>query len=812
MYMTPEEKIEYVKNSIEEKVAISPKGPVHLKLYTVTHPDNEEWTVLSVGEQKSILKKLKEEGYIKNIVMDDDGRGCWFEKVKKRSPKNVTATRRSNVYSHIKTTDQLLQERELFEKVIKIVGDIKSKHKYTIPTDEANDDLIQLLIDLQLVEYDWKEMDKQKHRAVGNRIIEFSVEADKIIALKNRVSGKGGRVRKDALELIAKDIGERFTLAQIVQMLTDVGVPESMFIHDTKWRAVLYVLSYYTTSDTDITMFLKILERVVHPLAFDGSEEKAKEVQEKYSKYLKYNNILVKDNKAYIGPTSEEYDLGMDDWVSSEGEVVEPKSYVIYPEKVANLWILLGQMVILVSAYQNNKALDQNELEQLYLELIGKVEDLIEGGELGALKEDYIRPFTSLTTAEIEAKAKGAESPLDLLSMLLLKVTVLNPDPTLISKYLKEHTELIGRITKSTRAISGDNQELDIAAMSYEQAVFLVKIIMGHVFRILETVSTGHLNMTDEKLNTQYIIVRDYFDELLERDDLTTIKEKRDAMMALPENLFETLDEMDIWWECGGQSGLMSIVGSIETLWIRSGQQTFPLPVWLVDLLNKTLEITDEHRRVKSGKWDRMMKRIDEDVKNNGGPFNVPKQEEPVQRHEHVHKHTFENSIQEKDIILNVHDNHKKDDKPKRKFPYKIQSGTTWESFYIQFKNAEAVTIKVSGHTYDTSFADMGFADKRTGKPNTQWTLLTVFAKNGGSLSASSPDAKDKYKKHKQLLSDALKGYFSMDTDPFKTYGKTDGYTLKINLSYPQEEAGQVETKTVSDEVEDIFSEYTEER
>ena len=183
---------------------------------------------------------------------------------------------------------------------------------------------------------------------------------------------------------------------------------------------------------------------------------------------------------------------------------------------------------------------------------------------------------------------------------------------------------------------------------------------------------------------------------------------------------------------------------------------------------------------------------------------NEPKAEELIEKViKHEHKHIFENSIQEKEISIKINDD-KTTSRQKNKFPFAIQAGTTWESIYIQFKNSEAVTIQVSGHTHDTSFADMGFADGRTGKPNTQWTLLTLFAKNGGNLTAGSPDAKDKYKKHKQLLSDALKSYFSIDYDPFKPYGKTDGYSIKINLSYPEVQEETI-PHSADNEIDEMF-------
>lgn len=178
---------------------------------------------------------------------------------------------------------------------------------------------------------------------------------------------------------------------------------------------------------------------------------------------------------------------------------------------------------------------------------------------------------------------------------------------------------------------------------------------------------------------------------------------------------------------------------------------------------------------------------------------------ENVVKHEHTHR--FENSAQEKEINIQFSEEVKKT-KTKNIFPYTIPSGTQWENIYIQFKNDEAVRVKVAGHTHDTSFADMGFADNRTGKANTQWLLLMLLAKNGGFLTASSPDAKDKYKKHKQILSDTLKLYFRIDYDPFKTYGKSEGYSIKINLAGP-EPSEDFSSHSLSSEAAELFADLT---
>lgn len=148
----------------------------------------------------------------------------------------------------------------------------------------------------------------------------------------------------------------------------------------------------------------------------------------------------------------------------------------------------------------------------------------------------------------------------------------------------------------------------------------------------------------------------------------------------------------------------------------------------------------------------------------------------------HEHTHRFENSIQEKDIGLN----HKfEEQRPKNtsKLPFKIPAGTTWESILITFNNEEAATIQVAGKSHNTGYADMGFVDKRKDTPNLQWGLLLLLARKGGLLEASDADAQQRYKKHKQLLSDRLKDYFGMQTDPMEPYN--GGYKIRMTLIPP---------------------------
>ncbi len=70
-------------------------------------------------------------------------------------------------------------------------------------------------------------------------------------------------------------------------------------------------------------------------------------------------------------------------------------------------------------------------------------------------------------------------------------------------------------------------------------------------------------------------------------------------------------------------------------------------------------------------------------------------------------------------------------------------------------------------------------------KPCEQWHFLRVLAQYNGELTIKDPEAKDKYKKQKQGLSETLRKYFSIDYDPFYPYQscvEKGGNSYKIKL------------------------------
>jgi hypothetical protein len=126
-------------------------------------------------------------------------------------------------------------------------------------------------------------------------------------------------------------------------------------------------------------------------------------------------------------------------------------------------------------------------------------------------------------------------------------------------------------------------------------------------------------------------------------------------------------------------------------------------------------------------------------------------------------------------------------DTPAR-FPHKLSAGTTWENFIIQFINDDEVSVQVIGKTERLDYKTMGFEDKRSGRPNSQWTLLLILAKHEGEISWKSPEANDKFKKWKERLASQMQSYFAIDYDPFYPYKTERSYKIKITLIPPSDQ------------------------
>ncbi|MDE2011100.1 MAG: hypothetical protein KGI61_02895 [Patescibacteria group bacterium] len=120
-------------------------------------------------------------------------------------------------------------------------------------------------------------------------------------------------------------------------------------------------------------------------------------------------------------------------------------------------------------------------------------------------------------------------------------------------------------------------------------------------------------------------------------------------------------------YEIRGEGQMMSLIGTIETEWVRNNKQTFPLPTWFISFITDIDNSVTEYRKINDKNWENILSKIDNDRKKNGDMVrDYQKITGTPQKVIHEHTHHFDNNIQEKDMVLN----HRYD-------------GTKPDSFYI---------------------------------------------------------------------------------------------------------------------------------
>lgn len=159
-------------------------------------------------------------------------------------------------------------------------------------------------------------------------------------------------------------------------------------------------------------------------------------------------------------------------------------------------------------------------------------------------------------------------------------------------------------------------------------------------------------------------------------------------------------------------------------------------------------------------------------------------------------------------------------DPPRFKFPHRLPAGTGWQNITIKFLNDEEVYIQVKQFKHSTDYKEMGFVGKGNNpNPSEAWTFLKVLAsaRLNGELTLKDPEARDKYKKQKELLAKSLQSYFSIEYDPFYPYRSSaekqgNLYKIKITLIPPPEESSsKPDTQEEKDDlsVKEYFDEQT---
>ncbi len=117
------------------------------------------------------------------------------------------------------------------------------------------------------------------------------------------------------------------------------------------------------------------------------------------------------------------------------------------------------------------------------------------------------------------------------------------------------------------------------------------------------------------------------------------------------------------------------------------------------------------------------------------------------------------------EIVTNEHDNR----------------ATRWKDVEITFLSDERVQIRNGNQTETQNYAEWGFADRRTGKPNQAWVTLRAMAELNGIIrdGARAGAAWPKVEKRIQEIRKVLRKHFGIAADPIPFIEGT-GYQSRL--------------------------------
>ncbi len=794
---------DYLKKNGEEKTE---------KEFSFSLRDKNELNILTIYQEENKTKEeLMSPIYIFQKYIKD------IEVSAKNNEEEKKEYRVSNFFTHIKNTDILLKNRELFDNCMSIVEKYLSRgHIIGVEILETEDDVLQLLKDLELIEIDWEGRNRQTHRQIGNRYIPIKIYSNKILELKDRIEGKVGPIRKETLELISRDIGDRFTLTKIKENFIDVGVPEKMFLEtETKWRAVFYILSYYSSSkkDEEKNLFSKILSKTLHPIFFDGDIEKSTEKTKKYNEYLAYDKLSF--NIDFKNDVEEVKELKNKQEIIKEFNSYDVKN-LESNKKIYLLKILFSYYEQILISYRGNGMFFAtsgiDDLNDYFKILRKKIIEIVESDTtFSNLKDDdsfgIIQEISSLYYS-----IDYMESWEDYTYKILLNIREYIADKDLLENNCEIHkydVSLVNFLDKISTEIDALKKTLKVKNNNFNKNILNKKeeIISNlsknetikrykdpEIERFLSVLSQNTIEGVTNYLSDGKILIDD--NNKLEKYKWIL---KNDPFIFENESIGKQFEKFNI------------IFKELQLFMLEKFHDYNQNPFYYLypDQRHSTkaeddkfwmenfLELIDINDRFEK-EYLELIKQFNTHGTNNGN--------DTIKI---VHK--FENSIQEKDIdlnIKNINENKKQDNN--KKYPYKLNAGTTWQNINMTFVDNENIFINIKNQNHKTNYIEMGFNDKRNGNPNKQWELLKVLAKNSGNIGPKNQDAKDNYEKQKELLSNKLKKYFGIEYDPFEPYKKGEGYKTKFTLMFDnkyQNENKDTEN-SLEKESQEIFDDY----
>jgi hypothetical protein len=345
------------------------------------------------------------------------------------------------------------------------------------------------------------------------------------------------------------------------------------------------------------------------------------------------------------------------------------------------------------------------------------------------------------------------------------------------------HTEAKTALEKSK--IINDFTGLRLEELALDKKIYLLKIFCSYYEAIIRAYyGAGLFFLTSgiDELNVSFKVLRRKLVELILSEPSFEELKNSDCYQALIDpmtSLYSSPSFLEGVWDDAIQQYLTDfreMVVDKDLFENNSKVHSFDKSVAL--LLNTIKEEVIELRNLMKKKEEHFYQQFSSENNEQTESNQAKKRQEPIIKHEH--RHIFENSIQEKEIAISV-DDRRNSKGAKNKFPYTIPAGTEWRQVSMKVLEDEKVHIQLPSKEYIATYEEMGFG-KNNGKPSVLWDFFKVLASQNGEMSIKDKTAKVQYKKQKQQISDALKNYFSMESDPFHPYKENSSYKTRFTL------------------------------
>lgn len=111
------------------------------------------------------------------------------------------------------------------------------------------------------------------------------------------------------------------------------------------------------------------------------------------------------------------------------------------------------------------------------------------------------------------------------------------------------------------------------------------------------------------------------------------------------------------------------------------------------------------------------------------------------------------------------------------------QKEVDWEDIEITFVSDERVQVRMGGKNSTFNYDEMGFMDRRSGKPNQGWRLLRTLAQVKGVIPNSARNGKDfiAVGKGMERLRHGLRARFKIASDPVP-FDEARGYCCRFKV------------------------------